>query len=162
MQIFEFRFLDDLCNDNRSSGLKNKSLTNSFFLSVASVHLYYLFPSLEEGGLATYRTAIVQNQHLAMLAKVNCWLGGPLRGLRADPDVKKSLPFFFHPLRFVIGVKRWLFWRMRLAGLGSGGPLEVFLKHSPVPVSAPPPLPNPSQCSPANSRSLACLQRAQQ
>lgn len=35
-----------------------------------SVHLYYLFPSLEEGGLATYRTAIVQNQHLAMLAKV--------------------------------------------------------------------------------------------
>uniref|UniRef100_A0A8C7PSD5 Ribonuclease 3 n=1 Tax=Oncorhynchus mykiss TaxID=8022 RepID=A0A8C7PSD5_ONCMY len=34
-----------------------------------SVHLYYLFPSLEEGGLATYRTAIVQNQHLAMLAK---------------------------------------------------------------------------------------------
>lgn len=119
MQIFEFRFLDDLCNDNRSSGLKNKSLTNSFFLSVASVHLYYLFPSLEEGGLATYRTAIVQNQHLAMLAKVNCWLGGPLRGLRADPDVEKSLPFFFHPLRFVIGVKRWLFWRMRLAGLGA-------------------------------------------
>lgn len=39
--------------------------------SVHSVHLYYLFPSLEEGGLATYRTAIVQNQHLAMLAKVN-------------------------------------------------------------------------------------------
>uniref|UniRef100_A0A8C6T3M8 Ribonuclease 3 n=1 Tax=Neogobius melanostomus TaxID=47308 RepID=A0A8C6T3M8_9GOBI len=34
-----------------------------------SVHLYYLFPGLEEGGLATYRTAIVQNQHLAMLAK---------------------------------------------------------------------------------------------
>lgn len=40
-------------------------------MSVRSVHLYYLFPSLEEGGLATYRTAIVQNQHLAMLAKVN-------------------------------------------------------------------------------------------
>uniref|UniRef100_A0A669EEC6 Ribonuclease 3 n=1 Tax=Oreochromis niloticus TaxID=8128 RepID=A0A669EEC6_ORENI len=38
---------------------------------LTSVHLYYLFPSLEEGGLATYRTAIVQNQHLAMLAKVN-------------------------------------------------------------------------------------------
>uniref|UniRef100_A0A4W6G728 Ribonuclease 3 n=1 Tax=Lates calcarifer TaxID=8187 RepID=A0A4W6G728_LATCA len=36
---------------------------------LTSVHLYYLFPSLEEGGLATYRTAIVQNQHLAMLAK---------------------------------------------------------------------------------------------
>ncbi|XP_059386616.1 ribonuclease 3 [Carassius carassius] len=36
---------------------------------LTSVHLYYLFPHLEEGGLATYRTAIVQNQHLAMLAK---------------------------------------------------------------------------------------------
>uniref|UniRef100_A0A8C2Z9F5 Ribonuclease 3 n=1 Tax=Cyclopterus lumpus TaxID=8103 RepID=A0A8C2Z9F5_CYCLU len=36
---------------------------------LTSVHLYYLFPGLEEGGLATYRTAIVQNQHLAMLAK---------------------------------------------------------------------------------------------
>ncbi|XP_077479861.1 ribonuclease 3 isoform X2 [Stigmatopora argus] len=36
---------------------------------LTSVHLYYLFPALEEGGLATYRTAIVQNQHLAMLAK---------------------------------------------------------------------------------------------
>ncbi|XP_056325624.1 ribonuclease 3 [Danio aesculapii] len=36
---------------------------------LTSVHLYHLFPSLEEGGLATYRTAIVQNQHLAMLAK---------------------------------------------------------------------------------------------
>ncbi|KAM4688593.1 ribonuclease 3 isoform 2-T2 [Discoglossus pictus] len=36
---------------------------------LTSVHLYYLFPILEEGGLATYRTAIVQNQHLAMLAK---------------------------------------------------------------------------------------------
>lgn len=44
---------------------------NCFHFSVHSVHLYYLFPSLEEGGLATYRTAIVQNQHLAMLAKVN-------------------------------------------------------------------------------------------
>uniref|UniRef100_A0A8C5MTC4 Ribonuclease 3 n=1 Tax=Leptobrachium leishanense TaxID=445787 RepID=A0A8C5MTC4_9ANUR len=36
---------------------------------LTSVHLYYLFPTLEEGGLATYRTAIVQNQHLALLAK---------------------------------------------------------------------------------------------
>ncbi|KAK7809814.1 hypothetical protein U0070_008464 [Myodes glareolus] len=36
---------------------------------LTSVHLYYLFPSLEEGGLATYRSAIIQNQHLAMLVK---------------------------------------------------------------------------------------------
>ncbi|XP_053570591.1 ribonuclease 3 [Bombina bombina] len=44
---------------------------------LTSVHLYYLFPTLEEGGLATYRTAIVQNQHLAMLAKkleLDCYM----------------------------------------------------------------------------------------
>ncbi|XP_066294267.1 ribonuclease 3-like isoform X1 [Branchiostoma lanceolatum] len=36
---------------------------------LTSSHLYFMFPDLEEGGLATYRTAIVQNQHLAVLAK---------------------------------------------------------------------------------------------
>ena len=35
---------------------------------ITSVHLYYMFPDLEEGGLATYRSAIVLNQHLAVLA----------------------------------------------------------------------------------------------
>jgi ribonuclease-3 len=38
---------------------------------VTSIHLFHLFPDLEEGGLATYRAAIVQNQHLAILAQVN-------------------------------------------------------------------------------------------
>lgn len=74
------------------------------------MHLYYLFPSLEEGGLATYRTAIVQNQHLAMLAKVNT----PLPVARQSSGGSTE---------------------------GSGGPLEVFLKHSPVPVITAPPLP---------------------
>lgn len=37
---------------------------------VSSVHLFLLFPHIEEGGLATFRAAIVQNQHLALLAKV--------------------------------------------------------------------------------------------
>ncbi|CAB3375284.1 Hypothetical predicted protein [Cloeon dipterum] len=36
---------------------------------VSSIHLFFMFPDLEEGGLATYRAAIVQNQHLALLAK---------------------------------------------------------------------------------------------
>lgn len=36
---------------------------------VTSIHLFHIFPDLEEGGLATYRAAIVQNQHLAVLAK---------------------------------------------------------------------------------------------
>lgn len=37
---------------------------------LTSIHLFFMFPELEEGGLATYRAAIVQNQHLAVLAKV--------------------------------------------------------------------------------------------
>ena len=36
---------------------------------VTSVHLFHMFPDLEEGGLATYRAALVQNQHLVSL---NC------------------------------------------------------------------------------------------
>ncbi|CAD7089834.1 unnamed protein product [Hermetia illucens] len=35
---------------------------------LTSIHLFFMFPELEEGGLATYRAAIVQNQHLAVLA----------------------------------------------------------------------------------------------
>lgn len=36
---------------------------------LTSIHLYFMFPEIEEGGLATYRAALVQNQHLATLAK---------------------------------------------------------------------------------------------
>ena len=34
---------------------------------VTSVHLFHMFPDLEEGGLATYRAALVQNQHLVSI-----------------------------------------------------------------------------------------------
>lgn len=43
----------------------------SVFLSYSSVHLYFMLPSKTEGGLAMYRTALVQNRHLAQLGKVN-------------------------------------------------------------------------------------------
>lgn len=36
---------------------------------ITSIHLFHMFRDLEEGGLATYRAALVQNQHLAVLAK---------------------------------------------------------------------------------------------
>src|SRR5699024_368168 len=36
---------------------------------LTTIHVYFLFPELEEGGLATFRAALVQNQHLAVLAK---------------------------------------------------------------------------------------------
>ena len=42
---------------------------------LTSIHLFHIFPDLEEGGLATYRAAIVQNQHLAVLAKVRTRVG---------------------------------------------------------------------------------------
>ena len=32
---------------------------------------------LEEGGLSTYRTAIIKNEHLSILAKVSCTAGTP-------------------------------------------------------------------------------------
>jgi len=41
-----------------------------FCLFVGSIHLFFMFPRLEEGGLATYRAALVQNQHLTVLAEV--------------------------------------------------------------------------------------------
>lgn len=37
---------------------------------ITTIHLFHIFRDLEEGGLATYRAALVQNQHLAVLAKV--------------------------------------------------------------------------------------------
>lgn len=43
---------------------------------ISSIHLFKMFPGLSEGGLATYRAAIVQNQHLALLAKVDRHLCG--------------------------------------------------------------------------------------
>ena len=66
-------------------------LSMCFFFG--SVHLYYLFPSLEEGGLATYRTAIVQNQHLAMLAKVQVSALHLQWSLHSLPQSVHSFPF---------------------------------------------------------------------
>lgn len=65
---------------------------------LTSIHLFHMFPDLEEGGLATYRAAIVQNQHLAVLAKVRsmtyCLNLGVLRD-KADSmkwsDAKEAL-----------------------------------------------------------------------
>lgn len=37
---------------------------------ITTVHLFFMFPQADEGVLATYRSALVQNKHLASLAKV--------------------------------------------------------------------------------------------
>ncbi len=43
----------------------------SAFLSLFSIHLFFMFPDLQEGPLDAYRQALVQNQHLADLALVS-------------------------------------------------------------------------------------------
>ncbi|KAF6037207.1 drosha [Bugula neritina] len=37
---------------------------------LTTVHLYFTFPKLEEGGLATFRTALIRNEHLTQLSKL--------------------------------------------------------------------------------------------
>nr|SZF06515.1 Ribonuclease 3 [Psoroptes ovis] len=61
------------CNEETVSNINHNErlefLGDAVVEFLASIHLYFLFPDLEEGGLATYRAALVQNQHLAVLAK---------------------------------------------------------------------------------------------
>ena len=38
---------------------------------LTSIHLFFMFPEQEEGSLATFRAALVQNSHLTHLARVN-------------------------------------------------------------------------------------------
>lgn len=38
---------------------------------LTSIHLYFMFPDDQEGSLASYRSTLVQNKHLALLAKVS-------------------------------------------------------------------------------------------
>ncbi|KAH9424598.1 hypothetical protein DERP_013019 [Dermatophagoides pteronyssinus] len=61
------------CNEETVSNINHNErlefLGDAVVEFLTSIHLYFLFPDLEEGGLATYRAALVQNQHLAILAR---------------------------------------------------------------------------------------------
>lgn len=61
------------CNEETVSNINHNErlefLGDAVVEFLTSIHLFFLFPELEEGGLATYRAALVQNQHLAVLAK---------------------------------------------------------------------------------------------
>lgn len=61
------------CHEETASNINHNErlefLGDAVVEFLSSIHLYFMFPDLEEGGLATYRAAIVQNQHLAVLAK---------------------------------------------------------------------------------------------
>ena len=61
------------CNEETTSNINHNErlefLGDAVVEFMTSIHLYFIFPDLEEGGLATYRAALVQNQQLAVLAK---------------------------------------------------------------------------------------------
>ncbi|KAI1732069.1 ribonuclease-III-like domain-containing protein [Ditylenchus destructor] len=60
-------------NDGAKSAVKHNErlefLGDAVVEFITTVHLFFVFQYLEEGGLATYRSSIVQNKHLAFLAK---------------------------------------------------------------------------------------------
>uniref|UniRef100_A0A3Q3BRQ8 Ribonuclease 3 n=1 Tax=Kryptolebias marmoratus TaxID=37003 RepID=A0A3Q3BRQ8_KRYMA len=108
---------------------------------LTSVHLYYLFPNLEEGGLATYRTAIVQNQHLAMLAKkleldrFMLYAHGP--DLCRESDLRHAMANCFEALIGAVYLEGGLEEARQLFGrlLFNGGDLrEVWLHYPPHPL----------------------------
>lgn len=84
--MFFFLGINTLISIMSRFGKKNETQSNIYhnerleFLGdavvefITSIHLFHMFRDLEEGGLATYRAALVQNQHLAVLAKVKNFL----------------------------------------------------------------------------------------
>lgn len=55
---------------NISHSKRLKFLGDAVMLFVSSVHLFLSFPHFEEEGLHVVREAIVQKQHLTLMAKV--------------------------------------------------------------------------------------------
>ena len=72
---------------NKQTRIPTLLLGDAVVEFITSVHLFHMFPDLEEGGLATYRAALVQNQHLAILAEV---LGKSLYELKSVLKTKSS------------------------------------------------------------------------
>ncbi|XP_076856992.1 ribonuclease 3 isoform X2 [Brachyhypopomus gauderio] len=114
---------------------------------LTSVHLYYLFPSLEEGGLATYRTAIVQNQHLAMLAKkleldrFMLYAHGP--DLCRESDLRHAMANCFEALIGAVYLEGGLEEAKHLFGrllFNSEDLREVWLNYPPHPLQVQEPL----------------------
>uniref|UniRef100_A0A671MY97 Ribonuclease 3 n=1 Tax=Sinocyclocheilus anshuiensis TaxID=1608454 RepID=A0A671MY97_9TELE len=114
---------------------------------LTSVHLYYLFPNLEEGGLATYRTAIVQNQHLAMLAKkleldrFMLYAHGP--DLCRESDLRHAMANCFEALIGAVYLEGGLEEAKQLFGrllFNSEDLREVWLNYPPHPLQVQEPL----------------------
>uniref|UniRef100_A0A5S6PYK6 RNase III domain-containing protein n=1 Tax=Trichuris muris TaxID=70415 RepID=A0A5S6PYK6_TRIMR len=54
---------------NRKRGIQKLMEVMSQMGILTTIHLYYMFSELDEGGLATFRSTLVQNSHLAVLAR---------------------------------------------------------------------------------------------
>uniref|UniRef100_A0A8C1LSU0 Drosha ribonuclease III n=1 Tax=Cyprinus carpio TaxID=7962 RepID=A0A8C1LSU0_CYPCA len=111
---------------------------------LTSVHLYYLFPNLEEGGLATYRTAIVQNQHLAMLAKkleldrFMLYAHGP--DLCRESDLRHAMANCFEALIGAVYLEGGLEEAKQLFGRLLFSSEDVWLNYPPHPLQVQEPL----------------------
>lgn len=70
MEIMKMEGAKKFVHSNISHNERLEFLGDAVIEFITTVHLFFLFPDLEEGGLATYRSSLVQNKHLAVLAKV--------------------------------------------------------------------------------------------
>ena len=70
-----FSIMSQKANDSEeSSGISNyerlEILGDKILELLTSKHLFFLFPMFDKGQLSEYRNALVQNQYLAILARV--------------------------------------------------------------------------------------------
>ncbi len=70
----QFSFLNPVEEEADSETMDNQRLEffgDAVVEFLTSIHLFFMFPEQEEGSLATFRAALVQNSHLTHLARVS-------------------------------------------------------------------------------------------
>uniref|UniRef100_A0A673KPH2 Ribonuclease 3 n=1 Tax=Sinocyclocheilus rhinocerous TaxID=307959 RepID=A0A673KPH2_9TELE len=107
---------------------------------LTSVHLYYLFPNLEEGGLATYRTAIV---HLCKLELDRFMLYAHGPDLCRESDLRHAMANCFEALIGAVYLEGGLEEAKQLFGrllFNSEELRDVWLNYPPHPLQVQEPL----------------------
>ncbi|VDK18834.1 unnamed protein product, partial [Anisakis simplex] len=69
---------------------------------ITTIHLFYMFTELDEGGLATYRSTMVQNKNLACLAKVIFMLYAHGPDLCHESDLRHAMANAFEAMMAAI------------------------------------------------------------
>ena len=62
------------CSSSIQHNERLEFLGDAILEFICTCHLYFLFPDMAEGGLVTHRSSLVQNKHLAQVAKVTVWM----------------------------------------------------------------------------------------